>query len=68
MGNVNMFKNDNRNFIEQIKVDASGKSKILGIKAFQTIIVISPNRLTEIVKAIKNKIPSNTPLKKPFIY
>ena len=26
-----MFKNDNRNFIEQIKVDASGKSKILGI-------------------------------------
>ena len=31
MGNVNMFKNDNRNFIEQIKVDASGKSKILGI-------------------------------------
>ena len=31
MGNVNMFKNNNRNFIEQIKVDASGKSKILGI-------------------------------------
>ena len=31
MGNVNMLKNDNRNFIEQIKVDASGKSKILGI-------------------------------------
>ena len=26
-----MFKNDNRNFIEQIKVDASGKTKILGI-------------------------------------
>ena len=26
-----MFKNDNRNFIEQIKVDVSGKSKILGI-------------------------------------
>ena len=26
-----MLKNDNRNFIEQIKVDASGKSKILGI-------------------------------------
>ena len=31
MGNVNMFRNDNRNFIEQIKVDTSGKSKILGI-------------------------------------
>ena len=26
-----MFHNDNRNFIEQIKVDTSGKSKILGI-------------------------------------
>ena len=26
-----MFKNDNRNFIEQIKVDNSGKLKILGI-------------------------------------
>ena len=26
-----MFKNNDRNFIEQIKVDASGKSKILGI-------------------------------------
>ena len=26
-----MFKNDNRNFIEQIKVDNSGKAKILGI-------------------------------------
>ena len=26
-----MFRNDNRNFIEQIKVDTSGKSKILGI-------------------------------------
>jgi len=31
MGNVNMFKNDDRNFIEQIKVDNSGKLKILGI-------------------------------------
>ena len=31
MGNVNMFKNNDRNFIEQIKVDAAGKSKILGI-------------------------------------
>ena len=33
MGNVNMFGKDarSRNFIEQIKVDTSGKSKILGI-------------------------------------
>ena len=32
MGNVNMFGKDarSRNFIEQIKVDTSGKSKILG--------------------------------------
>ena len=31
-----MFRNDNKNFIEQIKVDSAGKSKILSMYIYKS--------------------------------
>ena len=73
MGNVNMFKNDNRNFIEQIKVDASGKAKILGIFINQNefpksgLIVVS-NKGIYTYNPVYGNINNFKSLKKEIIY
>lgn len=73
MGNVNMFKNDNRNFIEQIKVDASGKSKILGIYINQNefpksgLIVISTKGIYT-YNPVYGNINNSKNLKKEILY
>ncbi len=73
MGNVNMFKNDNRNFIEQIKVDASGKSKILGIYINQNefpksgLIVVSTKGIYT-YNPVYGNINNSKNLKKEILY
>ena len=73
MGNVNMFKNDNRNFIEQIKVDASGKSKILGIYINQNefpksgLIVVSTKGIFT-YNPVYGNINNSKNLKKEILY
>ena len=73
MGNVNMFKNDNHNFIEQIKVDASGKSKILGIYINQNefpksgLIVVSTKGIYT-YNPVYGNINNSKNLKKEILY
>ena len=68
-----MFKNDNRNFIEQIKVDASGKSKILGIYINQNefpksgLIVVSTKGIYT-YNPVYGNINNSKNLKKEILY
>ena len=68
-----MFKNDNRNFIEQIKVDASGKSKILGIYINQNefpksgLIVVSTKGINT-YNPVYGNINNFKNLKKDILY
>ena len=68
-----MFKSDNRNFIEQIKVDASGKSKILGIYINQNefpksgLIVVSTKGIYT-YNPVYGNINNFKNLKKEIIY
>ena len=68
-----MFKNDNRNFIEQIKVDASGKSKIMGIYINQNefpksgLIVVSTKGIYT-YNPVYGNINNSKNLKKEILY
>ena len=68
-----MFKNDNRNFIEQIKVDASGKTKILGIYINQNefpksgLIVVSTKGIYT-YNPVYGNINNSKNLKKEILY
>ena len=68
-----MFRNDNRNFIEQIKVDTSGKSKILGIyinpnEFPKSGLIVASSQCIYTYNPVYGNINNSLKLKKEILY
>ena len=68
-----MFRNDNRNFIEQIKVDTSGKSKILGIfinpnEFPKSGLIVASSHCIYTYNPVYGNINNSLKLKKEILY
>ena len=68
-----MFRNDNRNFIEQIKVDTSGKSKILGIyinpnEFPKSGLIVASSQYIYTYNPVYGNINNSLKLKKEILY
>ena len=68
-----MFRNDNRNFIEQIKVDTSGKSKILGIyinpnEFPKSGLIVTSSQCIYTYNPVYGNVNNSLKLKKEILY
>ena len=68
-----MFRNDNRNFIEQIKVDTSGKSKILGIyinpnEFPKSGLIVASSQCIYTYNPVYGNVNNSLKLKKEILY